>query len=154
MTMWIQHNPVWVGGKFGCAFNCMWSVVCWGRQNLSWVALEVSFSGFHSGRHLSCSTDWIVMLISRLLWGICSSLDSGLPEAAIKVGKSHQVTYKALNLKCVQSLIFSRELHVHQQYNYQLKIVPTVQLPTYISPLIISSINVSWSCGKMLCGLK
>ena len=63
------------------------------------------------------------MLISSLLWGICSSLDSGLLATAVKVSKSrHNSTIKlliqnppilfqdntALSLHCTfQALIFS-----------------------------------------------
>ena len=115
---------IWrVGAKLGRAFNCTRSVVCWGRQNLGCVALAVSFSGFHFGRHLICCTDWTVMLISSLLWGICSSLDSGLLATAVEVSKScHNSTIKlliqnppisfqdntAISLHCkFQALIFS-----------------------------------------------
>ena len=65
--------------------------------NLGCVALAVSFSGFHSGCRLICCTDWTVMLISSLLWRICSSLDSGLLATAVKVSKSrHNSTLKSL----------------------------------------------------------
>ena len=90
---------IWRGG---CQIRprlqlCTRSVVCWGRQNLGCVALAVSFSGFHSSRRLNCCTDWTVMLISSLLWGICSSLDSGLLATAIEVSKSrHNSTTKLL----------------------------------------------------------
>ena len=61
------------------------------------VPLAVSFSGFYSGCRLICCTDWTVMLISSLLWGICSSLDSGLLATAVKVSKScHNSTIKLL----------------------------------------------------------
>ena len=53
--------------------------------NLCCVALAVSFSGFHSSRCLICCTHWTVMLISSLLWQICSSLDSGLLATAVEV---------------------------------------------------------------------
>ena len=86
-----------VGAKLGRAFNCTRSVICWGRQNLGCVALAVSFSGFHSSRRLNCCTDWTVMLINSLLWGICSSLDSGLLATAVEVSKSrHNSTIKLL----------------------------------------------------------
>ena len=140
---YVNHSTIkhgWVGAKLGHAFNCTWSVICWGRQlrpclqlhvvkwyaeegNLDCVALAVSFSGFHSGRRLICCTDWTVMLISSLLWEICSSLDSGLLETAVKVSKScHNSIIKsliqnspnlfqdniALSLHCTfQSLMFS-----------------------------------------------
>ena len=44
-----------------------------------------------------CCTDSTVMLISSLLWGICSSLDSGLLATAVEVSKScHNSTIKLL----------------------------------------------------------
>ena len=116
-----QHNQAWMGAKLGYTFNCMrWYAE---EGNLGCVALAVSFSGFHSSRHLICCTDWTVMLINSLLWGICSLLDSGLLATAVKVSKSlHNSTIKsliqnspilfqdniALSLHCTfQSLMFS-----------------------------------------------
>ena len=65
--------------------------------NLGCVALALSFSGFHSGRRLICCTAWTVMLISSLLWRICSSLDSGLLATVVTVSKScHNSTTKPL----------------------------------------------------------
>ena len=92
-----QHNQTWVGAKLGHAFICAHSPWYAEEGNLCCVALAVSFSGFHSSRHLICCTDWTVMLISSLLWGICSSLDSGLLATAVKVSKSrHNSTIKSL----------------------------------------------------------
>ena len=105
----------------GCQIRpCLQLHVVYGRQNLGRVALAVSFSGFHSGRCPICCTVWTVMLISSLLWGICSSLDSGLLATAVKVSKScHNSTIKLLiqnpqmsfqdntAISSFQSLIFS-----------------------------------------------
>ena len=88
-----------MGAKLDCAFNCTWSML------LRWVSLwlcsfeplAVTFSGYHSGCHLICCIDWTVMLNSSLLWGICSSLDSGLLASTVEVSKScHNSTIKLL----------------------------------------------------------
>ena len=69
------------------------------KRPIGCVSLAVSFSGFHLSRSLICCTDWTVMLISNLLWGICSSLDSRLLATAVKVSKScHESTTKPLIL--------------------------------------------------------
>ena len=67
---------------------------CWGGQTFG---CAVTFSGFHSGCRLICCIDWTVMLIGSLLWGICSSLNSGFLATAVEVSKScHNSTIKLL----------------------------------------------------------
>ena len=44
--------------------------VCGVRQSLDCVALAVSLSGFYYSHHLICCTNWTVMSISSLLWGM------------------------------------------------------------------------------------
>ena len=132
--------------------------------NLGCVALAVSFSGFHSGCRLICCTDWTVMLISSLLWRICSSLDSGLLATVVMVSKSrHNSTTKpliqnspilfedntALSLHCTfQSLIFrdcgdTRNSYLAEWLTYSLtntqndyRMSPGLRPPRQISGLI------------------
>ena len=58
-------------------------------SKLGCIALAISFSGFHSGRRLTCCTDGTVMLTSSLLWVNWSLLVSGLLETVVKVSKPH-----------------------------------------------------------------
>ena len=137
-----------MGAKLGSAFNCRGP--CYAEVGKTWnlgcVALALSFFGFHSGRCLNCYIDWTVMLISSLLWEICSSLDSGLLATAVEVSKScHNLTIKlliqnspfkfqddtALSLHCkFQGLIFSdrgenvnsclADWHTHTHDDYRM----------------------------------
>ena len=118
-------SSVGVGAKLGCAFNYTRYVLCWGRQNLGWVALAVSFSQFHLGRHLICCTNYGLNCHDDkqpVVWNLFLA-GLGLLATAVEVSKSrHNLTIKlltqnppisfqdntTLSLHCTfQSLIFS-----------------------------------------------
>ena len=105
----------------------LWSMLCLQVGKNQAVALSVSFSKFQSVCCLICCTDRSVKLISSLLQGNCSLLDSRWLATVVEVSKSclNNSTLKSLIPKFANSICIA-QFHISMR-QFFLKIVTKSQ---------------------------